>query len=76
MSDRPNWILKQISEPDDEDAQREMDDEALREMIRELCEVESGLSQWEVDFVEEMSHRDTFTARQAAKIEELFDKYC
>lgn len=77
MSDRPDFIPDEpvpYSAIDAEHAARQLQ---LQQMVRALCDIDSGLSAWEVDFVETMSHRDgDFTPRQAEKIEELFDRYC
>ncbi len=48
-----------------------------RDMLRELTQVESGLSEWEVEFIESLCKWDgTFTPKQADKIEAIYDRVC
>lgn len=57
-------------------------DKQLREMLDDLCNVDEGLSDWAVDFIDDLSRRAEdnprmiFTDRQAAKIEELWKEHC
>lgn len=51
----------------------------IREMIEELCQVESGLSEWEMNFIEKMSHKHKnhwFSPNEINKIKEIYDKIC
>ena len=49
----------------------------LRDMVDALCDVEDGLSDWAVEFIDSMSKWDgEYTERQVAKIEELYGRYC
>jgi len=48
-----------------------------RDMLQELLNLDDGLSSWECDFVESLSHWDgAFTESQAATLEKLYDKLC
>ena len=51
----------------------------IREMIEELCQVESGLYEWEMNFIEKMSHKHKnhwFSPNEINKIKEIHDKIC
>lgn len=56
------------------------DDQARFEgLIAALCDVEDGLSEWEVTFVDDMSRQietQHLTDRQRTKIEDLHEKHC
>tara|TARA_R100001143_G_scaffold35943_1_gene33526 strand:- start:3480 stop:3656 length:177 start_codon:yes stop_codon:yes gene_type:complete len=45
----------------------------LREMLDELCELESGLSTWEMNFVDGLAKRNrlVLTPREEAKLREI-----
>ena len=44
-------------------------------LLDDLLELEEGLNDWEVEFVEKMSHWEgRFTVNQAQKIEQIWDK--
>ncbi len=46
-----------------------------RDMLRDLLQVRSGLTGWEAEFIEKMNAWEgAFTAGQAAKLEEIWDK--
>lgn len=48
-------------------------------MIKELCEVEEGLTDREVEFIEDMSKRDSryeVSERQLKWLEDLWKKHC
>ena len=45
-----------------------------RELIEELCEIEEGLTGWEVEFVESVSRRYSLSDRQRAKAEEILEE--
>jgi len=48
----------------------------LQEMLLDLLNLSSGLSEWEVKFIDDMSNRtDNFTENMANKIEELWNKH-
>jgi len=48
----------------------------LQEMLLDLLNLDSGLSEWEVNFIDDMSKRaDLFTPNMANKIEELWNKH-
>ena len=48
----------------------------LQEMLLGLLNLDSGLSEWEVNFIENMSKRtEDFTPNMANKIEELWGKH-
>lgn len=57
-------------------------DTELKSMLDDLCNVEEGLSDWAVNFVDDLSRRVeanprmVFTDRQAEKIEELWKEHC
>lgn len=58
-----------------------MDDEAYRELqkkIKALCNVEDGLSKWEVDFVDDVSKYAiiSLSKKQIATIERLYERFC
>lgn len=46
----------------------------VRNMVTELLAMESGLSGWEIDFIESMSGRVAFSEAQAAKVEQIWAK--
>jgi len=47
------------------------------EMVKEIAEVASDtLSERECEFIEDMGGRRTFTVRQAAWIERIYEKVC
>lgn len=58
------------------------DEQELKEMITALIGIEEGLNDWEVDFVEDVSHRFDkrgnlqLTPKQAEKVRELHGKHC
>jgi hypothetical protein len=48
-------------------------------MVEALCEIEEGLTDWEVEFVENTSHRIpryAYGDKQAEKVAELYEKHC
>lgn len=52
-----------------------------REIINDLCNVEQGLSEWEVEFVDNMAERlkrtdppYSLSTRQMVKINQIYDK--
>lgn len=56
-----------------------MIDVNIQEMIQALCDLEEGLSDWEVNFVEDMSKKPSgyyFTAKQTAAIKKLYEEHC
>lgn len=52
-------------------------DEIVRK-VKALCDLEEGLDEWEVNFVEDISHKDAarLTPKQAAKVHELHERHC
>lgn len=48
-----------------------------RNMLVDLCDLDSGLTGWEVDFVESLSHQGgTLKPGQVSKLEELWKRHC
>ena len=47
----------------------------LEEMVSELLDLEKGLSDWEIDFLENIHQnwRGNYTAGQGAKIQKIYD---
>lgn len=43
-------------------------------MVEELCEMDEGLSSWEVSFIDDMSKRSGFTEAQGEKIRQIYEK--
>lgn len=43
-------------------------------MVVELLAAESGLSGWEMDFIEGLDGRTRFSDKQAAKVQQIWDK--
>jgi len=51
------------------------DEKELRTMLKDLLALEAGLTEWEVLFIEDLSHRKAaFKPKQAEKIEQLWNK--
>ncbi|RKY12684.1 MAG: hypothetical protein DRP65_00565 [Planctomycetota bacterium] len=49
----------------------------LRDMLSDLLDIEEGLSDWEIGFVESLSRWDgDFTERQATALERCWNKHC
>lgn len=47
------------------------------DMLEELLNLESGLSQWEMEFIESLSNWDgVFTGKQAETLTKIYDKLC
>ena len=58
-----------------ESASKEKDEEA-RWKLEELLNIDSGIDEWDLDFIESLSHWDgMFTVKQADKIIEKWGKY-
>jgi hypothetical protein len=57
-----------------------MDQSKVKVCLQALLDLEAGLSEWEVSFVEDMSLWEkinhTFTPNQINKIIEIYDKNC
>jgi len=52
------------------------DEAELRKMLNELLALEAGLTEWEVAFIEDLSHRKAaFTEKQGAKLETVWNKH-
>ena len=48
-----------------------------KELVAALCEIESGLSEWEVDFVDDISRsveKQPLSQRQREKAEQILDE--
>jgi len=46
-------------------------------MLDELCEVESGLSEWEIRFIQDLLDWDgRLTVDQFKKLEEVYGRHC
>lgn len=52
----------------------------LRGQLEDLCDLDEGLSDWEVQFVEDLvdhfEMNDGCTRKQADKIDELYERHC
>ena len=48
----------------------------LQGMLKDLLSLEEGLTEWEVNFVDDMSSRQYFTLKMTNKIKELYNKHC
>ena len=45
-------------------------------MLKDLLALEAGLTEWEVNFIEDLSHRKAaFTEKQGAKLEAVWNKH-
>ena len=52
-----------------------MDNKELRQMVREMLDEEDkGFSSWEVEFLDAMWKRTEYTDKQAAKIEQIYER--
>ena len=50
---------------------------SAREFLAELLELDEGLTPWEVDFVESVSHwENDFTPKQIATINKIWERMC
>jgi len=47
---------------------------AINEMIEDLERESLRLSDWEVTFIDSISHRDTLTHPQAEKLKQIWDR--
>lgn len=57
----------------------EMDEKQkrLRGQVKDLCNVEEGLSEWEVNFVNDMYNwQGDYHPKQEKKIDELYMEHC
>ena len=50
-------------------------------LLRDLCNIESGLNDWQIDFIDNMVHRSKDpdflpSERQWNKMQEIYDKCC
>jgi len=50
-----------------------MNDKDIQNMIRELLDLEEGLSEWEVNFLDSIVLRSTFTDKQSSKVEQIWN---
>lgn len=47
-----------------------------RNMVKELCELDSGLTEFEVDFIESLSHwSGNYTKKQVETLEKLWRRH-
>lgn len=47
-----------------------------RDCLSALLKIESGLTDWEVEFIEKCNKCTSFSDRQISKIFELYDMFC
>ena len=48
-----------------------------RDLVSDLCELDEGLSGWEIEFIDSLSEWDgDFTDGQAEKLERVWKKRC
>lgn len=48
-----------------------------RELVDELCDVDEGLTPWEVNFIDDMSHKDeryVFSDKQMEHVERIYNR--
>ena len=51
--------------------------EELREMLDELCELDHGLSRFEMDFIQNLSEWDgCFTEPQVGALRKIHERHC
>ena len=56
---------------------RRTDQKMLRGMLSDLLDVETGLSDWEVGFIENLGNWEgDFTDAQSAALEKTWNKHC
>ena len=48
----------------------------VKDCLEDLLALDSGLTPWEVDFVERMSNKDSFNDWEVGKIFEIYDLRC
>ena len=54
-----------------------MDEIEARKCLESLLQIDHGLSEWEVEFIESCSkRRDKLSDKQINKIAEMYDMYC
>lgn len=51
-------------------------DGEYQEMLDDLMQVESGLSAWEIDFLESIDGAERLTEKQALKLCQIHDRLC
>lgn len=49
-------------------------DKHTQSLVRELLDVEHGLTDWEVTFIESLADLRTFTTKQAAKVRQIHER--
>ena len=54
----------------------EVSQSEYEECVDALLELEDGLSEWELKFVESVKAHDAYTDKQKAKIIEIYDRHC
>jgi hypothetical protein len=51
-------------------------DDATVDMIQEILSSDSGMTGWEMDFIEKVKHLKKFTQSQCEKVAQIWDKVC
>ncbi len=52
-----------------------MEQSEYRGMLLEVCDMESGLTGWEIDFIDSLCEwKGTFTNAQAEKLQQIYDR--
>lgn len=46
-----------------------------KECLKALLEIESGLNDWELSFIESLAQQETFSTKQGKKVIEIYDKH-
>jgi len=47
-----------------------------REMLNDLCALEDGLTDWEVEFIERMSRQSSWSHGQLQKLTQIWEDRC
>lgn len=50
-----------------------MSDSEYRKMVKEMLDKDSGFNNWEIEFLDDMYKRTTYTEKQIAKIEQIYE---
>lgn len=53
---------------------REISTQDAKSMVRELLDLESGLTDWEVNFLDDIAGRESFTPKQSQTIERIWEE--
>ena len=55
----------------------QLSEQMLREMVNDLFCIESGLTAWEIKFIENANRQKfAYTGKQPEKIEQIWDRLC